>query len=185
MKFLSLKQQIALPKVRYVVCCKSASSLLYWCIVIVPVLWVLMIFWCRYLKCSLLCTGDRFKLIICVCSLGEMWLLASINHLITRNGMQERKKEADSTVAYITLETSYWIVNGCYAKKIRMSWIIWQIWHSSILPFLFLFIPSFHSPFCSFFVLFISAFPYSFLFISSVLFMSVSFSSFLSCFSFI
>jgi hypothetical protein len=103
----------------YVVGHERANSLLFQSIV--SILWVLIVFSCGYLKCSILYKGNGLQLTVCACYLWEMTLNVGLDALFDNiydwKAIREKKGEVNSTKACtVNDDTSRWILNRRYSS---------------------------------------------------------------------
>jgi hypothetical protein len=98
---------------------KGSSELVFpiTCCCVLYVLWVVIILWCGYVRCTVLHKGDGLRLTICACYLWEMTLnlclRVSFDNMQDWKGIREKAKKVSNTKAYITNDkNSRWIVTG-------------------------------------------------------------------------
>jgi hypothetical protein len=132
-----LQFQVAIPtncrpltcmNIIYVLGHEGANSLSFRCIA--SILWILTVFWCGYVKSSILYNGDGLQFNICACYWWQMALEfglgVSFDNIYKWKGIREKSGEVNSTKAYITSdETSCRILAGCYANAELIKWPVY------------------------------------------------------------
>lgn len=94
---------------------KWPSSFLCQCTV--SVLWVLIIFWCRNMKCNAPCVKEVVYDWLFVCVIHGDWHQCILQYHLGLEGIWEKGGDVNSTQICVTNEeTSYWIINVCYSS---------------------------------------------------------------------
>jgi hypothetical protein len=107
-----------------VVSYKRTSSLMFQCIV--SILWVLVIFWCLYVKCVYY-VGGCLLLKICACyslqMVGNVAFYASYDNIQNWIGIREEGEVNNTEACIANDETSWWIMNRCSTSYIAFPYV--------------------------------------------------------------